>query len=69
MSNRIYDLAGRLGHEKYMDGSPSTGINVKQAHEYAWETSGVVSGTYLYVIKANHARNTVRTLKKVAVVK
>lgn len=66
---RFYTLAGLLVHQAELTGAPVIGVNGKLAYEYVWNTSGIAAGGYLYVVEADRAGETARTLKKLAVVR
>ena len=66
---RIYDLNGRLIHRAQLDGAQTVGINGKQAYEYVWNTSGIASGSYMYLVQATKGSQAGRILKKLAIVK
>jgi hypothetical protein len=67
---RVYELTGAQAHEATLTGTPGINtINRKQAYEYAWNTTGVASGTYLYVIEASYRGETRRLLKKLFIAK
>lgn len=65
---RIYDIAGGLIKEVTIDQEPKV-INNKYAYEYAWDTSGVASGVYVYVVRAKKDENVLKIVKKIGVVK
>jgi hypothetical protein len=66
---RIYDVAGDLVHETRIEQAPQV-INNKYAYEYAWDSSGIASGVYIYVVVAKKSGETdIRVMKKLAVVR
>jgi len=66
---RIYNLAGELVFATEMHEAPKIGINGKMAYEYTWNTGGYASGVYIYLVRGHKGGKTVKTLKKLAIIK
>ena len=66
---RIYDVSGEKVHEARIDSPPKI-INDKYAYEYTWNTSGIPSGVYIYILIANkQGEKDIRVMKKLGLVK
>ena len=66
---RIYDVNGGLMRKVSLSGGPGVGVNGKQAYESVLDTSGVASGTYLYVVEASLQGAAGHVAKKFSVVR
>ncbi len=66
---RIYSLGGTLVHRATLGGAPGVGAGGAQAYEYAWDTSGVASGAYIYTVETRSAGQTSRASGKLAVMR
>jgi hypothetical protein len=66
---RIYNTAGELVHSVELPGGNATIMNGKYAYEYAWNTSGIASGVYIYLVRAKKDDKTIQIMKKVALLK
>ncbi|RLD16476.1 MAG: hypothetical protein DRI36_05635 [Caldiserica bacterium] len=62
---RIYTISADLVHKAELTGPPNKGT----AYEYTWNTDKVASGVYLYLIRAHKDGKTVKTLKKMTIIK
>ena len=62
---KIYNIAGERVHETELSGSP----NSSDAYEYVWDTNGIASGVYIYLVRAHGNGKTEKMLKKLAVIK
>jgi len=66
---KIYNIAGELVYKTELAGNPLL-INNKYAYEYVWDTGGVASGVYIYLIGAKRSGfNEIKVMKKMAVIK
>src|SRR3989339_71559 len=64
---KIYNIAGELVYKTELAGNPLL-INNKYAYEYVWDTGGVASGVYIYLIGAKRSGfNEIKVMKKMAV--
>ncbi|MEA3507266.1 MAG: hypothetical protein U9R36_07260, partial [Elusimicrobiota bacterium] len=65
---RIYNIAAELVHAKEISGSPQI-VNGRYAYEYTWDTNGIASGVYLYLVRGQKDGRVLQQLKKMAVIK
>ncbi|MBI4064326.1 MAG: hypothetical protein HY401_08520 [Elusimicrobia bacterium] len=64
---RYYTTVGELvGHEQVANPAANGG---SFAYKHSWDTSGLVSGTYLYLIQASRSGQSVSKTGKIAIVK
>jgi len=66
---RIYNIAAELLHSNEFSGNDWKIINNKYCYEYTWNVNEIASGVYIYLIRAKYDNNTIKTLKKVAIIK
>lgn len=74
VSARIYDLAGRKVHETSSSASATVddgnGKGPQPTYDLTWDTSGIGSGVYTYVVKAGRAgESDITVAKKIAVIR
>jgi len=66
---KIYNIAGELVYKTELAGNPLM-IGNKYAYEYVWDTSGIASGVYIYLVRARRTGfNEIKVMKKMAVIK
>jgi len=70
---KIYDIAGDFIHQTRLEQQPQVvndGQGPQYAYEYTWDTSGIASGVYIYVVVAKKNGETdLRVMKKLAIIK
>jgi len=66
---RIYNVAGELVYSTEISGSNYKTINGKYAYEYNWDISNIASGVYIYLVRAKKDSQTIKTMKKLAIIK
>ncbi|MBN2408059.1 MAG: hypothetical protein JXJ19_10235 [Elusimicrobia bacterium] len=64
----IYNVAAELVHAEELTGRPMV-VDNKYAYEYEWDTSGIASGVYLYLVKAFNDGEVIKELSKLAIIK
>jgi len=66
---QIYNIACELVHKDEISTQPIIKNN-KYAYEYTWDISNKASGVYIYLVRAHkNGENTIRVLKKIAILK
>ena len=66
---KIYNIAGELVKSVVIKELPSV-VNNKYAYEYTWDTTGVPSGVYIYVVQASkEGEKEIRVTNKLALIK
>lgn len=74
VSARIYDQAGRKVHETSSSASASVddgnGKGPQPTYDLTWDTSGIGSGVYTFIVKASRAgESDIKVSKKLAVIR
>ena len=66
---RIYNVAGELVHSAEIPGGSYKTVNNKYCYKYEWDISDIASGVYIYLVRAKKDSQTIKTMKKLAVIK
>ncbi len=64
----IYNIAGELISSKEITSAPRI-IDGAYAYEWTWDTDGIASGVYLYLVRGKKGDKVLQKLKKMAVIK
>lgn len=66
----LYNIVGELVHSVALTGAP-TDKNTPEIpeYEYTLDVSDIASGVYIYVIRAQKGNETLKTKKKLAIIK
>ena len=66
---KIHNLAGELINNVQLAGSDYKIADNKYSYEYQWDCANNTSGVYVYLIRAQKGSETIKAMKKIAIIK